>query len=100
MRRSVRALWRVPDRFRDGRPATARLGGAEAADEHRKVDLDPGDVGPKTCLAQPTQLLRSRARFVVFPIDGCHSVDRIFGDDDVTDDEASAGHNDARDATE
>jgi hypothetical protein len=57
-------------------------------------------VGPKACFAQPAQLLRSRARFVVFPVDGCHSVGRIFGHDDVTDDEASAGHNDARDATE
>jgi hypothetical protein len=84
---------------RDGRAATARLAGAEVADQHGKVGLDPDDVGPKACLAQPAQLLRSRARFVVFPIDGCHSVGWIFGDDDITDDEASAGHNNAGDAT-
>ena len=82
------------------RAATARLGGPEVAHEHRKVVLDPGDAGPKACLAQPTHLLRSRARFVVFPIDGCHSVGRIYGDDDVPDNDASAGHKDARDATE
>src|SRR5215207_8340992 len=58
---------------------TARLGAAEGADEHRKVGLDPGDVGPKACLAQRTQLLRSRAQFVVFPIDECHSVGGISG---------------------
>jgi hypothetical protein len=79
---------------------TARLGGAAVAHEHRKVGLDPGDVGPKACLAQPTQLLRSRARFVVFPIDGCHSVGRIVGDNDVPDNDASARHDDVRDATE
>jgi hypothetical protein len=84
---------------RDRRAAAARLGGAEIAYEHRKVGLDPCDAGLKACLAQPTQLLRSRARFVVFLIDGCHSVVRIFGDDNITDDDASAGHNDARDAT-
>jgi hypothetical protein len=96
----VCVLSRVPDGQFGTAEQTARSGAAEVADEHRKVGLDPGDVGPKACLAQPTQLLRSRARFVVFPIDGCHSVGGIFGDDDVADDEASAGHDDARDAME
>jgi len=96
----MRGRWARKGAFGDRRAATARLGGAEVAHEHRKVGLDPGDAGPKTCLAQPTQLLASRARFVVFLIDGYHSVGRIFGDDDVTDNDASAGHNDARDAAE
>jgi len=93
-------LWRVPDGQFGTAEQTVRLGAAEVADEQREVGLDPGDVGPKACLAQPTQLLGSRARFVVFPIDGCQSVGGIFGDDDVADDEASAGHDDARDTTE
>src|SRR5699024_7695309 len=68
--------------------------------DHREVTMVPVHAGGKPRLGEPVQLLIERAGGVLDPIDRGDDVGGIGGDDEVGEDEPSAGGQDLGDAGE